>query len=104
LGILTPVFVFVSVPLPAAADSRAAIIAIRRVFHARGIFVLTPELPTRQNNEYEVMFDPQPPFSHGLSLADATRKFDEILKRADQRTDEEKKFREDYGGPAKVCM
>jgi hypothetical protein len=54
------------------------------------------ELPTRQNNEYETMFGPQLP-SHGLSLADATRKFDEILgKRADQRTDEEKKFREDH--------
>jgi hypothetical protein len=54
------------------------------------------ELSTRQTNEYEATFGPQVP-SHGLSLADATRKFDEILgKRADQRTDEEKKFREDH--------
>jgi hypothetical protein len=54
------------------------------------------ELPTRQNNEYEAKFGPSLS-SQGLSLADANRKFDEILgKRADQRTDEEKKFREDH--------
>jgi hypothetical protein len=54
------------------------------------------ELSTRQTNEYEATFGPQVP-SHGLSLADATRKLDEILgKPSDQRTEEEKKFREDH--------
>jgi hypothetical protein len=54
------------------------------------------ELPTKQNDDSEAMFGSPLP-SHGLSLADATRKFDEILgKRADQRTEEEKKFREEH--------
>ena len=54
------------------------------------------ELPTRQKNESEATSGSTIP-SLGLSLADTTRKLDEILgKRADQRTDEEKKFREDH--------
>jgi hypothetical protein len=54
------------------------------------------ELPTRQKNESEAIAGSTLP-SHGLSLADTTRKLDEILgKRADQRTEEEKKFREDH--------
>jgi hypothetical protein len=54
------------------------------------------ELPTRQKNESEATAGSTLPL-HGLSLADTTRKLDEILgKRADQRTDEEKKFREDH--------
>jgi hypothetical protein len=54
------------------------------------------ELPTKQKNESEATAGSTIP-SQGLSLADTTRKLDEILgKRADQRTNEEKKFREDH--------
>jgi hypothetical protein len=55
------------------------------------------ELPTRQKNDSEATAGSTSLPSHGLSLADTTRKLDEILgKRADQRTEEEKKFREDH--------
>jgi hypothetical protein len=55
------------------------------------------ELPTKQNNESEEAMAGSTPALHTMSLADATRKFDEILgKRADQRTEEEKKFREEH--------
>jgi hypothetical protein len=54
------------------------------------------ELPSKLENESETTAGSTLP-SHTLSLADTNRKFDEILgKRADQRTEEEKKFREDH--------
>jgi hypothetical protein len=54
------------------------------------------ELPTKQKHESEATAGSTIPLQ-GLSLADTTRKLDEILgKRADQRTEEEKKFREDH--------
>jgi hypothetical protein len=52
------------------------------------------ELATKQNDESEAGASSTLP-SHTLSLADTTRKLDQILgKRADQRTEEEKEFRE----------
>jgi hypothetical protein len=55
------------------------------------------ELPTKQNKESEEAMAGSTQSLHSMSLADATRKFDEILgKRADQRTEEEKKFREEH--------
>jgi hypothetical protein len=59
------------------------------------------ELPTKGKDESEAVAvavaDDSTLPSHTMSLADTTRKLDEILgKRADQRTEEEKKFREDH--------
>jgi hypothetical protein len=55
------------------------------------------ELPTKEIDESEAVTDDSTLPSQTMSLADTTRKLDEILgKRADQRTEEEKKFREDH--------
>jgi hypothetical protein len=55
------------------------------------------ELSTKQNNEPDATLFGSTLRSHTPSLAEATRRFDEILgKRADQRTEEEKKFREEH--------
>jgi hypothetical protein len=54
------------------------------------------ELPTKQKNESEATAGSTIP-SQGLSLADTTRKLDAILgKRADQRTEDENRFREEH--------
>lgn len=54
------------------------------------------QLPTKPNNESEATAGSTLPL-YSLSMADKNRKLDEILgKRADQRTEEEKKFREDH--------
>jgi hypothetical protein len=54
------------------------------------------ELPRRLPSGSEATADSTLP-SHTTSMADATRKLDEILgKRADQRTDEENRFREEH--------
>jgi hypothetical protein len=55
-----------------------------------------PGLPRRQNNVSEATARSSPPL-HGPSLADTTRKLDAILgKRADQRTEDENRFREEH--------
>jgi hypothetical protein len=54
------------------------------------------ELPTKQNNESEATAASTIP-SNTMSMAETTRKLDEILgKRAEERTEEEKKFREEH--------
>jgi hypothetical protein len=54
------------------------------------------ELPMKQNNESEATAGSALP-SNTMSMAETTRKFDEILgKRADQRTEEENRFREEH--------